>query len=97
MNQIADNKACRPKSARLNQMEGFVQQMRGVLPRREFARAFEVVPESRPEGGMCRVIYHDRSPLLGRETAQIGEAVLRYQNLHVMLGMVDMRHHRDDG
>gem|GEM_PF-5832178 len=61
------------------------------------ASAVEIIVELWAIIRVRTVVDDDTGPLTRGEAAQIGKALFRYQNVHVMLRMVDMRDHRNDG
>ena len=70
--------------------------MRRVLARRHVQRTRVVVAQRRLEIGVCAVLDHRLRTLARRQAAQIGQPLLGHQHLHVVLGVIHMRHHRHD-
>ena len=59
--------------------------------------AIEVVVEERLVAVVGAVVDDDACALFGREAAQIGETAVGHQDLGVMLGVVDVADHGNDG
>ena len=57
---------------------------------------FQVVPHQLLVVGMHAVLDHALGALHGALAAQVGHTLLRGDDLHGVLGVVQMRHHRDD-
>jgi hypothetical protein len=60
------------------------------------AGAFEIAHQGVPETGVNAVLDDFPCPLPWRQLAKVGEPVLRDDDVDVMLGVIDMGHHRND-
>ena len=77
--------------------EGLVEEVRRVEAGRFAKGTLEIVVERRPIRSDAR---NGRSPArraVRRQAAQVGQPLLGDDHLHVVLGVIDVSHHRDDG
>jgi|GEM_PF-6470170 len=77
--------------------ESFGEQVGGVLAEGEALCAVEVIAQGGAVVGVGAVLDDEGCTLAGREAAEIGEALLRNDDGDVVLGVVDVRGHGDDG
>ena len=76
---------------------GLAENVRGVQSGGAFLGAIKVVVEERLEFLGCAVLDDKTGALLGREAAEIGKTTFGDQDLGVVLGVVNVADHGDDG
>src|SRR5690606_18728533 len=71
--------------------DGFAQQVRGVAPLG--AGTFEVIVQRVAVFGVDAVVDDDPRAFTRREPTQVRQALFGHQDIHVVLGMVDVADH----
>lgn len=77
--------------------EGLAQEMRRMCMARLLVGALEVVAQQRPVVGMRAVLDDLLGALARRLAAQVSDALLRDDDVDVVLRLIDMRAERHDG